>query len=133
MDPDEIDKALATVLLDAPLLVPLVFPNQEEDPPRPFLYYQHFVVDRTDSTLDGSAETETGFITITVVVKKGTFTSGAKKLAHTVMGLYSYTKALTFPGGLITINEPPVTQRGFRDGADWRLPVRVSYEAEKTV
>lgn len=133
MTPVEIEKALGQRLAAMPNVPTIVWPNQDANPPRPFLLFQHVPVTRADATLDGAGETARGYALVTVVTDRNvdTFATPANALAGSVMAQFAYGLRLSMAAGEITINKPPEALAGYRDGPDWRAPVRVDYVAEE--
>ena len=130
MTPVEIENALGQRLA-AMGGATIVWPNQDANPARPFILFQHVPVLRTDRTLDGVGETATGYVTATVVAERDGFATAANTLAGQVMAQFPYGLALAMGVGAITINKPPEVLPGYPDGPDWRTPVRISYVAEE--
>lgn len=108
----------------------IAWENQHIDPERPFLAAEHIPVSRTDPTIDGTAETVTGQFRVTVVIKAGEFSTPASDLADAVRLRFKYMTLISFDDGAILIIKPPETLTGFKDGPDWRLPVRIDYEVQ---
>jgi len=133
MTPVEIEKALGQRLVGMANVPMIVWPNQDANPARPFLLFQHVPVTRIDATLDGAGEMARGYALITVVTDRNvdTFATPANTLAGQIMAQFEYGLRLTMATGQITINKPPEALAGYRDGPDWRAPVRVDYVAEE--
>lgn len=131
MTPTEIENALGQRLKAMTDVPPIAWPNRDANPARPFLHFQHVPVGRTDQTLDGAGEVASGYVTITVVSEQGEFANPANDLAAMVMAQFPYGLELVAGSGVITVMKPPEEQAPFKDGADWRQPVRIDYEAEE--
>lgn len=131
MTPADIENALGQRLAATVGIPAIVWPNQDADPARPFILFQHVPVSRNDATLEGVGETARGYVTATIVTARNVFSSLGNALAATVMAQFPYGLELTMTVGKITINKPPEVLPGYRDGPDWRLPVRISYVAEE--
>jgi hypothetical protein len=112
---------------DAPAIA---WQNKDIDPARPFLAADHVPGSRTDPTLDGTAETVTGQFMVYVVINGGTFTKPANLLADKVMQRFKYRTLISLAEGGILIVKPPEALPGYRDGPDWRVPVRIDYEIQ---
>ena len=132
MTPVEIERAMGQRLAAMTGVPAIAWPNDDADPARPFLKFQHVPVSRTDATLDGVGETARGYVTITVVAARDKFATAANTLAGSVMAQFEYGLRLSMAAGQITINKPPEALAGYRDGADWRVPVRINYVAEES-
>lgn len=104
--------------------------NHDANPQRPFLACDHVPGSRTDSTLDGTGETVTGQLMVYVVVESGGFTKTANSLADLVIARFQYRTLISLTIGGILIVKPPEVLPGYKDGPDWRLPVRIDYEVQ---
>lgn len=136
IDFDEVNRALAGPLRSNPVVLdlqvlPIVWAGESEDPPRPFLFYQRIVAVRNDRTLDNTGLIEEGYLSITVVDEFGKFGVRSEKAAAQIAGLYLRGTVLPFMGGVVTLFKWPVITRAFRDGPDWRQPMRIDYVAEQ--
>lgn len=108
----------------------IAWQNKDVDPERPFLAADHVPGSRTDPTLDGNGETVLGQFMVYVVVERGTFTKTANNLADLVMQRFKYMTLIPLTNGGILIVKPPEVLPGYRDGPDWRTPVRIDYEIQ---
>jgi hypothetical protein len=63
-----------------------------------------------------------------VVSETDAWANDALNIAEEVAAVFPYGQRLA--NGQITIKKPPQIEQAFRDGPDWRTPVRVDYEAE---
>lgn len=109
----------------------IIWENREPPttPTRPYLIFDHVPVSRTDDTLTGGGEIASGFIQVTVMAAQNEFSTPAKLIAQAIKALFPYTLRLPVTGGEITITKPPEIQQGYPDGASWRVPVKINYEA----
>lgn len=98
-------------------------------PPLPYLTFELVPTGRIDDTLDGTSQRLTGYAQITVVAKLGSVAIGARKTAEDVAAAFPKALKLRTMTGLVTIRQATDVRQGFRDGANWRIPVRVYYEA----
>lgn len=108
----------------------VAWPNELTDPPRPFLHFQHVPNAWSDLTLDGHGLTVRGYVIVTAVTAQGVYATDGNALADQVMAQFPYGLEIVAGTGSITITKPPAPQVPFLDGADWRTPVRIDYEAE---
>lgn len=131
MTPVEIENALGQQLAAMSGAPTIVWPNQDANPARPFILFQHVPVTRTDATLDGVGETARGYVLATVVAARDGFATAANTLAAQIMAQFPYGLRLAMTVGEITISKPPEALAGYRDGPDWRVPTRIDYVAEE--
>ena len=132
MTEEDISNALCQTIVDAMPDTRFVLENRDSLPDRPFIALEVVRVSKTDDTLGGGFVRARGFVQATVVTKTDTFATEALRLADCVEASLPYGARLTITGGDITIAKQPFTGQGFRDGLDWRVPVRIDYEAEQT-
>lgn len=127
---EEIEIELGKYLAAMDDVPEIAWQNKDVDPARPFLAADHVPGPRTDPTLDGTGETVTGQLMIYVVTERGTFTKPANILADKVMQRFKYMTLIPLAEGAILVVKPPETLPGYRDGPDWRTPVRIDYEIQ---
>ena len=124
---DEIEIELCKHLegmTDAP---EIAWQNKDIDPARPFLAADHLPGSRTDPTLDGTGETVIGQLMVYAVIEGNTFTKPANLLADKVINRFKYRTLIPLTNGGILIVKPPEALPGYKDGPDWRVPVRIDY------
>ncbi len=133
MNTKDIRRVLAQRLrtLHTPGTLEVILENRDAIPPRPYIVMQLVPADREDATMKGtpSQVTETGFMTATVVAESGEFAERADEIADQIVALFPKALRLTGDSATVTIMKPARTLQGFPDGPDWRLPVRIDYEA----
>lgn len=127
---DEIEIELAKHLSEMDDVPNIAWQNRDVDPVRPFLAADHVPGSRTDPTLDGQGETVTGQLMVYVVIESNSFTKPANLLADKVMQRFKYRTLIPLTIGDILITKPPEALPGYRDGPDWRVPVRIDYEVQ---
>lgn len=98
-------------------------------PDLPYLTFELVPTGRIDDTLDGSGALFTGYAQVTVVTKLGEKAIRARDIAEDVAATFPMTLTIATPTGLVTIIRATDVRQGFRDGPNWRIPVRVYYEA----
>lgn len=130
MTHSQIETALGQRLVTMDLLMNVAWPNELTDPARPFLHFQHVPVSWSDPTLDGNATTVRGYATVTAVTVQGVYATTANALVDQIMGWFPYGLEIEAGTGKITIMKPPEPLPPYLDGADWRSPVRIDYEAQ---
>lgn len=130
MNEASIANALGQRLAAAPSLGTIVFENKDATPARPYLQFEVVRVNRRDETIDGTAPISLGFVLVTIVSDVDKFATGATQIADSVAARFPKGLRLNVSGGgVIVIIQPPSVLQGFRDGPDWRVPVRIEYEA----
>jgi len=87
---------------------------------------------RTGPMLSADVIEETGLMAVVVVVKFGAGDDAANDYANAVSDLFPQALTIPITGGLITIEQPANIASGFRDGADWRVPLTIRYSALNT-
>lgn len=126
---EALEKRIHTLHVDGELEV--VLENRDSIPDRPYIVVQIVPTGRTDDTVKGtpSLETETGFMTCTIVTQSGNWAKPGRTLADTIRALFPKALRIPITGGMVTITKPAETLQAFPDGPDWRQPVRIDYEA----
>lgn len=132
MTEEDISNALGQRLIHAMPLCTVVLENRDSLPAKPYIAAEVVRVSTTDDTLRGGFKISRGFLQATVVTEAGEFANPALHLADHIAEGFPYGERIAIPDGVILINKPPAIGQGFRDGPDWRLPVRIDYEAEES-
>lgn len=125
----DISQALGAHLSDMAGVPEIAWENRDHTPDRPYLDVQIVRVSRTDRTLDAAGALHRGFMQVTVIGEVDTWAYPAERLADSICARFAKGLRLSVTDGEITIIKPPEVGQGFRDGPDWRLPVRIDYEA----
>jgi hypothetical protein len=125
-----ISNAIGQRLAAAPSIGVIVWENKDASPARPYLQFQLVRVNRRDATMGSTSPISRGFALITVVGEINKFSTEAAVIADKVADRFPKGLRLNVSGGgVVVIIDPPSVLQGFKDGPDWRLPVRVEYEA----
>lgn len=112
----------------------IVWPNDIAGlPDKPFIAFQIVRVGTESRTLARGQEVRIGFAMITIVQAVDVFATAAEDMADQVGALFPFGLRLVDAQGTITITRPPEVMTAFRDGPDYRVPVRVAFEANSTV
>lgn len=127
---NEIETALGQRLATMAACPPIVWPNRKADPARPYLSVQHVPVGRQNIALAGGAVRITGFVVVTVVTEIDGFTTEANTIAQAVIDRFPAGLRIPAGRGHVVIRQEPEPITPFRDGDDWRQPVRIPYGAE---
>lgn len=125
----DIEIALKKHVDDGALTYPIAWPNQEFSPARPYIMVDLVRVNRRDDTMDNAHTISRGQLIATVVVNIGTSTRTANEKADAIAALFPMGLRIAVTGGNIVILKPADIREGFRQDADWRVPVIVDYEA----
>lgn len=135
MTPGALLEAVGKRLLTGDLLPPVVWPNEHGDRDLPYLSLDYVPVSRRDDTLRGEQTIARAFVMVTVMDRPGRFNASANATAARIMALFPKGLRLAVPGGEAVIYRPAQDMQGFpdRDGAAWRLPVRIDFEAAATM
>lgn len=126
----EISDAICLRLVDTLPQRRIVLENRDSIPARPYIVLEIVRVSKTDATLDGAQPIHRGFLQATVVSDTDAWANTGLDIAEEVAAVFPYGQRFAAGGGEITIKKPPQVEQAFRDGPDWRTPVRVDYEAE---
>jgi hypothetical protein len=130
MNEADIANAIGQRLAASPLIGTIVFENKDATPARPYLQFEIVRVNRRDPTINATAPISRGFALVTIVAEVDKFATSATQIADTVSARFPKGLRLNVSGGgVVVIIEPPSVLQGFRDGPDWRVPVRIEYEA----
>lgn len=127
---EEIEIKLQQYLAAIDDVPPIAWQNRDVNPVRPFLAVDHVPGPRTDSTIDGYGETVIGHLMIYVVIEGNTFTKPANTLVDAIMVRFKYMTLIPLAEGDILVVKPPEALPGYKDGPDWRVPVRIDYEIQ---
>jgi hypothetical protein len=109
---------------------PIVWPNKSlAGVAKPYLAVEVVRVSRRIPALATGATISRGFLQVTVVDHANTFATRANRASDSVAAHLPKLLKLPVTGGTITIMDTPEIQSGFREGSDWRVPVRIPYQA----
>lgn len=112
---------------------PIVWPNKNDDFPRPKIVFDLVRVGTTDRTITGSAPVHRGYLMLTVVGELDRFTNETNDLADAIAAHFPYPSTrIAVTGGRIAVIKPPEVLKGLRekDAGEWRVPVRIDYDAQ---
>lgn len=110
----------------------IVWPNSDALPAKPYLVAELRPRDIQDATLGQTSPQWAGTFVVTVVTNLDQFDTEAQSIARTIAGLFpSATRLnLTFDDVIVIAGHPSTAGSGYRDGADWRLPVNVPLRSD---
>lgn len=111
-------------------IAPVYYENQDATPTaRPFLFAEYVPTGHADPTIAGGAGQVTGFMSVTVVIAEGTFATAAIGLADQIDALFPKGLRLAVASGSVVISGKARRMKGYQDGSDYRLQVRVPFRA----
>ena len=104
----------------------IVSPNSDTAPNKPYLILDLVPMEKFRRGLGNARKVSRGFVQVTVVTETNEPVVDSMAIGTSV--------AAVFPKGLretdeLLILQEPVVEKGYRDGPDWRTPVRIDYEA----
>jgi hypothetical protein len=110
--------------------IPIAWENKDADYPRPYIRFEVVRVNRRELNIAPGNPVSRGYAVLTIVADVDTFATPANALADQVAERFPFGLRLAIPeGGTLVVISPASVLQGFRDGPDWRVPVRVDYEA----
>ncbi|MCF6371050.1 phage tail terminator-like protein [Rhizobium halophilum] len=125
----DIENALKAIIGGAGLSWPVAWPNQNAPGAKPYIVFGIVRVNRRDDTHEGVMTISRGQLLLTVVMGEGISTKTANEKADQIAALFPTGRRLPVMGGQIVILKPADILEGFPQDGDWRVPVRVDYEA----
>ncbi|OAN76757.1 hypothetical protein A8B82_15305 [Sulfitobacter sp. EhC04] len=98
---------------------------------RPYLVVEVVRVSRRDASLKGGRRLvkSNGFLQVTAVGELDVYAFPSERLADRIAGQFPSGLRLSAATGTVTIMDEPDIKKGYRDGADWRVPVQIDYWA----
>lgn len=130
MNDEQIYEQFKTRLDAALLSMPIVPPNTDANPEKPYLLINVMTVRRSNQSLSGGIEKAEGVCQITLVSETNEGHVASLGEAQTVVALFPYGLRM---GNEVLITAPPEIKQGYRDGPDWRTPVHIDYLAHTGV
>jgi len=129
---NDISEAIQRRLVDSVLPYKIVFEAEDELPERPYIALQVVRLKPVAVMLEEHDGIYPQYMQATVVTETGKFTTEGQKIGDEIAALFPFGTRIEVDaeGHEITINDIPFVESGFRDGFDWRTPVRIDYEVE---
>ena len=126
-----VTKAVGQVITASGAFPRVVWPNRDGLPDRPFLVVELLPGPITDATARQAAPTWTGSVVASVVIDLNQFETPGHALAGQLAALFPSGSRLTLDDGakLLISGHPRVTP-GYRDGADYRIPVSIPLSSD---
>jgi hypothetical protein len=104
---------------------PLVLPNEDSEPAKPYLVMDLNITSRTNRSLSGGIEVAMGFCQLSLVFETNVPETEVLAVAQDIKDLFPYQTR--FDG--VLLRAPTVIEKGYRDGPDWRTPIVVRFQA----
>lgn len=120
-----IETALGQALAAVSGIGPIAWPNRSSDPARPFVLFDHTPTTWANATVDGAEVRAEGYVTASVCVAQGGFSTAANALGMDIIEAFPVGRRL---GGVCVVEARPLP--GYFDGIGWRQPVRIEYRSE---
>lgn len=123
----EISDALCGRIKDNLPARKVIWENRDSIPARPYIVLEVVRLPPIDRTVSGGYTERRGFLQATVVSEIDEFANPGLLIAGEIEALFPKGQ-IVIGGNAITIRNPPHIGQSFRDGPDWRTPVRIDYE-----
>lgn len=104
----------------------IAWPNEDTDYSTPFLAVDHVPVSAINQTLDTSPFVA-GFVQVTHISAAGVYSTAGNDAADAIAALYPAGLRLSGNSGFLVIMEPALVEQGYRDGSNWRVPIKITY------
>ncbi len=106
--------------------------NDDRTPQKPYLIVEISPTSRVNETIDCTPEAlvSSGRMIVTVVSVAGEFAKPGRVIADEIIAAFPKGLRLGLSSGSVLIKKPADILGGYRDGPDWRTPVRIDYEVE---
>lgn len=126
IDENEILKAVGQIITASGLFPRIVWANKDAIPERPYLAVSLVPVQVTDETLGLSLPMWSGFVSATVVTGLDEYDTAGKALLKQMGDLFPGATRITMTSGRrLLVSAHPQPLPPYRDGADYRLPIRI--------
>lgn len=130
MNDEQIYEQFKNRLIDALLFVPIVPPNSDTNPQKPYLLIDVTTIRRFNQSLSGGIEKAEGVCQITLVSETDEDELTSVREAQKIKDLFPYGLRM---GNEVLVTAPAEIKQGYRDGPDWRTPVHIDYLAHTGV
>lgn len=131
IDENQVSEAVQKVVVNGGLPYPIVFEAEDTIPTRPYITLQIVRLPPRAVMLETHDGVTPQYLQATVVTETGKFATQGLQIAKDIASLYPFGLRLSVGSGHeATVNSIPFIETGFRDGPDWRTPVRINYEVE---
>jgi hypothetical protein len=107
----------------------VIWENRDSIPARPYIALEVVRLAPRDRTVSATKTEFAGFLQASVVAELDQFANPSLEMAEEIAGLFPTGQSIPAGDVTITIMKPPHIQQGYRDGPDWRTPVKIDYEA----
>lgn len=120
----EIYETFADRLVDNVFDMKIVLPNMDDEPRKPYLLIDVVPTMRSNRSLSGGVEFSEGFCQITLVSETNDDDKQIIAKAEQIAALFPHRLRV----GDLLLTDPPMIENGYRDGPDWRTPIRINYQ-----
>lgn len=125
MKDSEIRSFFMTQLTGALPFERVVPENCDSLPEKPYITIDLVPLSRSNQTLSGGFERSRGFCQLSLVSETNEDIGSSTEKAEEIAAVFPYRLR---HGDELVITKPPLIEKGYRDGPDWRTPIRVDYE-----
>ena len=114
----------------AGLPYPVVRENSDGIPDRPYVVLQVVRIKPQALTNEAHVSVRRGYLIATVVTEAGTLAKQGDDIGDEIAEILPFAHTIDVGSRVLTVNNIPYVDIGFRDGNDWRTPVRIDYEVD---
>lgn len=126
IDENEILLAVGQIITGSAIFPRIVWANKDSIPERPYLALSLVPVQVTDDTLGLSLPVWSGFLSATVVTGLDEYDTAGKALLKQLGDLFPGASRIAMATGQqLLVSAHPQPLPPYRDGADYRLPIRI--------
>ena len=109
---------------------PIAWPNKDYEPNGLYVEFTHSPTTAIDDTIDCVGPYYIGLVLITVIAPLDGFTTQSLEVAHAIATRFPKGLRLDAGDGKVLVNAAPSLVPAFKDGVNWRQPVRIAYITE---
>lgn len=127
----DVEKPLSEAIVASGLFPRVAWANKDFVSERPYIAVMLVPTVVVDGTMAKTNESWTGFLQITAVTAAGQFETDGRAILANAGGLFAAGTRLTMPNGhKVLIYDHPQHSPPYRDGADYRQPLRIPLRTE---
>lgn len=128
----DVTNAVQKRIYDSLIEYPIIYEGEDSVPERPYIALQIVRLKPTAVMLEPHDGYHPAFLQATVVTEFGHFATEGQDIGDEIVKLFRFGTRITIDteGHELTVNDIPFVETGFRDGMDWRTPVRIDYEVQ---
>jgi hypothetical protein len=126
IDENEIMQAVGEIIIASGQFPRIVWANKDSIPARPYLALSLVPTGVTDDTMAKSLPVWRGFLSATIVTGLDEFETAGRALQVQLGNLFPAAMRVTMASGRrLLVPDHPQTLPPYRDGTDYRLPIRI--------